>query len=102
MKCRNVLLKDFFKENIGKAVTQIGTFLPEEKMKQLLKEKIGPIVMQLSPKYGEVIMGILMSFDLTKLAPLAEDQEKLKETVKEEEKKLEENEKRKQEKHHKM
>ena len=80
--------KDFFKENIGKIVTQVDAMIPEEKRKEFIKEKIGPMVMQLSPKYGEAIIGILMSFDLSKLVPLTDDPKKLEETVRDEEKKL--------------
>lgn len=89
------MLKDFFKENIGKVVSQIDVILPEEKRKELIKEKIGPVVMQLSPQYGGIILGILMNFDLSKLLPMAEDPQKLEKTVKEEERKLEEKEKQK-------
>ena len=90
-----ILLKDFFKENIGKVVAQIDAVVPEETRKDFMKTKVGPVVMQISPKYGEAIIGILMSFDLSKLVPLADDPKKLEETVHEEENKLIEEEKRK-------
>ena len=91
-----ILLKDFFKENIGKVFAQIDAVVPEEKRKEFIKSKIGPVVMQISPKYGEAIIGILMSFDLSKLIPLADDPKKLEETVHEEENKLIEEETKEQ------
>ena len=73
----------------------MDALIPEEKKKEFIKNKIGPVVMQLSPKYGELIIGILMTFELSKLLPLADDTKKLEETVHEEEDKIIAEEKRK-------
>ena len=72
--------------------SQVDTVLPDEKRKELIKEKLGPLVMKINPKLGEKITEELMKQDLSKLVPLADDPKKLEETVNEEAKKIEEKE----------
>jgi len=62
-----------------------------EEKKTDVFDKIAPVVKAISPKWGDAIILVLKNLDLTKLLPLAESEEKLKEKVKEEEIKLEAN-----------
>ncbi len=78
---------------MGKAVTQLDAVLPDEKRKELIRDKLGPLVKKINPTLGEKITEELMKQDLSKLVPLTEDPKKLEEKVDEEAKKIEEKEK---------
>lgn len=60
----------------------------EEKKKQLV-DYIAPIVKAMSPKWGDVIVGILRNLELEKLLSITKDEKELEKAVREEEEKLE-------------
>eukprot|EP00794_Sanderia_malayensis_P008931 gene8931-9883_t len=85
---------NFLQQNAGKVASQLDTVLPDEKRKELIKEKLGPMVKKINPQLGDKVTEELMKQDLSKLIPLTEDPKKLEEKVDEEAKKIEENEKK--------
>lgn len=63
--------------------------IPLDTKKQLLIDQIAPVIKQLSPKWGEAIISILKSLDISKLVPLFQSDKELEKKVKEEEALLE-------------
>ena len=73
-----------------------------ETQKELLIDKISPVIKQISPKWGDTIITILKSLDISKLLPLAQNDQELEKKVKNEEERLEKEERDKQERIRKL
>ncbi|XP_002164949.1 probable serine/threonine-protein kinase DDB_G0286465 [Hydra vulgaris] len=83
-------------QQTGLAIDTLLSLLPQEQQKtqkDKVFDAIGPLVKAMSPKWGDVIIGILKNVEFSKLLPLAQDTKELEKVVKEEELKLEKNEK---------
>lgn len=67
----------------------LGMIPQQEEKKAKLVDYIAPIVKAMSPKWGDVIIGILKNLELEKLLSITKDEKELEKVVREEEKKLE-------------
>ena len=77
-------------------VSQLDSVLPDEKRKELIRDKLGPLVKKINPTLGEKIIEELMKLDISKLTSLVSNETELKEKVDEEAKKIEEEENKKE------
>ena len=83
-------------QHTGIGFDALLSLLPQEQQKtqkDKVFDAIAPLVKAMSPKWGDVIIGILKNLEFSKLLPLAQDHNELEKVVKEEETRLEKNEK---------
>jgi len=67
----------------------LGMIPQAEEKKATLIDYITPLVKAMSPKWGDVIVGILRNLDLEKLLAATKDEKELEKTVRKEEARLE-------------
>ena len=73
----------------------LGGIPQVQQKKATIIDHIAPFVKMLSPKWGDVIVGILKNLELEKLLAVTKNEETLEKTVREEEAKLEKGENQK-------